>query len=514
MADWDLMPRIVAGDFTFVMNNARDFLRLYAREPLHAGLIVIVPQVAPARQRELFVRGRFPLPFMSDSRPSLASRRPRRLWFINCFFWPDHSATSQILSDLAFDLAEAGGAVSVITGRGLYDNASASLPERETHRGVTIHRVARAHFGRDRLSGRAIDYLSMYWSFAAALARLAARDDVVVVKTDPPLLSCAITPVARARGLMQINWLQDLYPEVALELGVRALKPVEPLLVALRDWSLKASARNVAIGELMARRLEARNVRSVSVIANWCDDESIAPVARETNPLRVEWGLNGKFVVGYSGNLGRAHEYDTVLSAAERLKDDAEIVFLFIGGGHQIQALKREAERRGLAQMFMFCSYQPAHALAKSLSAPDLHWVSLRPEMEGLIVPSKFVAAAAAGRATLAVSDPNGEVGALVPRYDCGLAVKPGDGEALANAIRALKADPDRLAGMGRNARAMLESQFARRRALDAWRGLLEMDIESRPVARAYDEERALAHADADPVDPGAAEPQGVARLD
>ncbi len=454
---------------------------------------------------------------MSDRRSASTSGRARRLWFINRFFWPDHSATSQILSDLAFDVAEAGGTVGVITGRGLYDNPSASLPERETHRGVAIHRVARPHFGRDRLSGRALDYLSMYWSFAAALARLAERDDVVVVKTDPPLLSCAIAPVARARGLEQINWLQDLYPEVALELGVRALKPIAPLVVALRDWSLRSSAHNVAIGELMARRLKARNVGKVSVIANWCDDENIMPVARDGNSLRAEWGLGGKFVVGYSGNLGRAHEYDTLLSAVERLKDDSEIVFLFIGGGHRTQALEHEAELRGLGRMFMFCSYQPAHVLAKSLSAPDIHWVSLRPEMEGLIVPSKFVAAAAAGRATLAVSDPNGEVGALVARYDCGLAIKPGDGEALANAIRALRADPDRLARMGRNARAMLESQFARRRALDAWRGLLATDLMRTPVARTSVDERARAlaqPAEAVARSTGGAGPQGAERAD
>ncbi len=441
--------------------------------------------------------------------------RSRRIWFVNRFFWPDHSATSQILSDLAFELAKADGAVNVITSRGLYDDPSASLPQHETHRGVEIHRVGRTRFGRESLGGRAIDYLTMYWSFARALARLAhQRGDVAVVKTDPPLLSCAIAPVARARGLEQINWLQDLYPEVAVELGVRALKPVEPLIVALRDWSLKSSAHNVAIGELMARRLEARDIGNVSVIANWCDDEIITPVARDGNSLRAEWGLRGKFVIGYSGNLGRAHEYETLLSAAERLRDDSEIVLLFIGGGHQTQALKSEAERRRLARMLMFRSYQPAHVLAKSLSAPDIHWVSLRPEMEGLIVPSKFVAVAAAGRATLAVSDPNGEVGALVARYDCGLAIKPGDGEALANAIRALKADPDRLARMGRNARAMLEGQFARRRALEAWRALLATDPASGPVARASAEERAPAHVAPDAPAPGAAEPQGVARKD
>ncbi len=125
------------------------------------------------------------------------ARHPHRIWFVNRFFWPDHSATSQILSDLAFHLAGAGHHVGVIASSGLYDDPEATLPERETRNGVSIHRVVRPHFGRAKLGGRAVDYLSMHRGFAAALWRLAARGDIVVVKTDPPLLCCAIAPIAR-----------------------------------------------------------------------------------------------------------------------------------------------------------------------------------------------------------------------------------------------------------------------------------------------------------------------------
>ena len=272
-----------------------------------------------------------------------------RVWFVNRFFWPDHSATSQILSDLAFHLAASGREVGVIAARGLYDKPGDDLPEQETKDGVAIHRVVRPRFGRSGVAGRAIDYLAMYRAFAAALGRLARRGDLVVAKTDPPLLSCALAPVARAKGLRQINWLQDLYPEVALGLGMTALKPVAPLLTAARDASLRG-AHNVAIGETMARRLQARGIapQRISVIPNWSDDASVRPIPAEQNALRAEWGMSGKFVVGYSGNLGRAHEYATLLDAAERLRGEPDLAFLFIGGGHGAEALKRDVEARGL----------------------------------------------------------------------------------------------------------------------------------------------------------------------
>lgn len=408
---------------------------------------------------------------------AIGARQTRRsVIFVNRFFHPDHSATSQILSDLAFHLARAGERVRVVASQGLYDDPRAVLPAFEEIDGVAVHRVARARFGRAALAGRALDYLDMYRSFAAATAGIARPGDVLVAKTDPPLLSVALAPVARLKRLALVNWLQDLYPEVALGLGLRALAPAAPVLTAARNASLKAATINVAIGELMAERIAAIGVPAgrIAVVPNWCDDAAIRPEFFHANPLRSEWGLGGKFVVGYSGNLGRAHEYETLLGAAELLRDQTDLVFLFIGGGHFAGPLKAAVEARGLAAMFRFQPYQPAQSLPLSLSLPDLHWLSLVPEMEGLIVPSKFYGVAAAGRPTLAIVDPDGEIGRLVRAHCCGVQVDPGDARALAAAIVALRADPARVAELGRNARALAERRFGRAQAFAAWRRLLD----------------------------------------
>jgi len=426
----------------------------------------------------------------SSLRTTIGERRegsrqvtPSRIVFVNRFFDPDRSATSQILSDLAFHLARRGMRVSVIASRGLYDDPEAALPAFETRKGVAIHRVYKPRFGRESLLGRAIDYIAMYGCFAAAAWRLTKRGDCLIAKTDPPLLSVALAPIAGPRHVSSINWLQDLYPEVALSLGMRALRPISPLLTAARNASLHMAARNVVIGSRMRDRLEAFGVapERIDVIPNWCDDDAIKPIEGEGKALRSAWGLDDKFVVGYSGNLGRAHEYATLLDAANELRGEDVVVFLFIGGGHLMRPLKAEMERRGLTGMFRFQPYQDANILPQSLAVPDVHWLSLRPEMEGLIFPSKFYGIAAAGRPIITVSDPAGEVAQLVEQHDCGVAVACGDAAGLAAQIRRLRGDPRRLGRMGRNARNLLEQSFRKEFALRRWEQVIcSLDANSR----------------------------------
>lgn len=365
--------------------------------------------------------------------------------------------------------------VSVITSCGLYDNPRADLPPFEIKDNVTIHRVYKPRFDRGSLIGRAVDYVAMYQSFAVAACRLSEPGDRLIVKTDPPLLSIALAPIARLKKLVFVNWLQDLYPELALGLGIRILEPVAPLIHIARNTSLRTAQRNVVLGERMRHHLEALGVddAKIETIANWCDDEAITPMPIKGNPLRSAWGLNDKFVVGYSGNLGRAHEYSTLIDAADYLRDERDLLFLFIGGGHLTPSLRTEVERRGLADMFQFRPYQAAKDLAQSLAVPDVHWISLLPSMEGLIVPSKFYGVAAAGRPTIAVTDPAGEIATLVTRHQCGAVIAPGDGEGLARVLQRFKNDRPLREQMGRNARILLDRSFRKKIALERWERLL-----------------------------------------
>jgi glycosyltransferase involved in cell wall biosynthesis len=408
-----------------------------------------------------------------------ARSRKARIIFLNRFFFPDHSATSQMLSDLAFHLAGCGIDVRVVTSRQRYDDPNAHLPEAESIGGVAIYRISTTRFGRSALIGRGFDYLSFYRSAFRSVLALAKPGDVVVAKTDPPLLSVAAMQAARRRGLHLVNWLQDLYPEVAVALGVPFIKGplgLGRVFLQLRDASLRAADVNVVVGERMAEIVRRRGIapERVRVIPNWCDDEEIQSIAPLDNRLRREWGLGDRFVVGYSGNLGRGHEFETVLAAAERLRSDQRLCFLFIGGGKKFSELADAVRERGLEHLFRFLPYQERGVLKYSLCVPDVHLISLKPELEGLIVPSKLYGIAAAGRPIIAVTLCDGEVARLVRRHDCAVVVEPGEGELLADTLRSLRADPGRLAEMGRRAREMLDAHYTRRQALERWRNLVE----------------------------------------
>lgn len=400
----------------------------------------------------------------------------RRHIFVNRYFWPDHSATSQILGDVAFDLAARGEVVTVIASRMRYDDPQAKLPARQTRRGVSIRRVWTTRFGRTGLVGRALDYASFYVSASWTAWRLARPGDNLVVKTDPPMLSVPMALVARVRGARMIAWLQDLYPEVAAALGFRLLGgSVGGLLRAIRNASLRQAHRSVAIGGRMAELLRANGVPAprIAVIHNWADDDAIRPAPTYGRALRREWGFaDSDLVIGYSGNLGRAHEVATMLDAARLLHEWDGIRFLFIGGGHLRAKLEAEAARRRLTNIV--CKpYQPFETIMHSLAVPDIHWMSLRPELEGMIVPSKFYGAAASGRAIVYVGDPDGEIARVIAQAGCGITIEPGHASQLAAVLSHWAESRDELARMGARARGLIEQSFRKADALSSWHRLL-----------------------------------------
>ncbi len=396
------------------------------------------------------------------------------LCFVNRFFFPDHSATSQILTDLAFHLAKTGVAVHVITSRQVYDDPDAALPVYEVVRGVRVTRVWTTRFGRQNLPGRTLDYLTFYLSAAWSLFVLLKPGDIVVAKTDPPLISVVAAMVVKSRRAKLINWIQDLFPEVAGALDVGGIGRIEGLLRSVRNWSLRTASKNVAIGDGMAKKLAAEGIKpdAIQVIHNWADGRAIQPVDREKNDLRREWNLQDAFVVGYSGNMGHAHEFETILNAAQDLSYAEDIIFLFIGSGVKQAWIMREVSERGLKNV-VFKPYQPRDQLALSLCVPDVHLITLQPSLEGLIVPSKFYGIAAAGRPTIFIGSKNGEIPRILLEAQCGISIENGQAEEASRVIRELADHNESCLGMGRRARALFDQRFDMRHAMQAWEAVI-----------------------------------------
>jgi glycosyltransferase involved in cell wall biosynthesis len=396
--------------------------------------------------------------------------------FVNRYFDPDQSATSQLLTDLARGLAARGFEVHVVCSRQMYDDPTARLVARETLFGVSVHRIATTRFGRGHLPGRAMDYLSFYASCAACLLRLLQRGDVLVAKTDPPLLSLVAAPIANAKGVALINWQQDVFPEIASQLGANPLpRFLDGLLQRLRDTSLRHATMNIVLGGRMREHFLNRGIPEgkLRVFENWADGDAIQPKPTFASKLRQERGLLEKFVVCYSGNLGRAHEFDTFLGAAQMLNDDSKFAFLIIGNGAKLEVLKQAVATRGLNN-FLFLAYQPRDALADSLAAADVHLVSLVPALEGLIVPSKLYGILAAGRPLVFIGDRDSDVARLIQRAAVGVRVDVGDSVGLTDALRCLEKEYETRISMGERARNIFCAEFTLQHSIDRWASLVE----------------------------------------
>lgn len=401
--------------------------------------------------------------------------------FVNRYFYPDYSATSQLLSDLAFDLSQKGFAVTVVCSRQLYDDPLARLASTELVNGVLVKRTYSTTFGRARLVGRAIDYGSFYVSASITLLAHLKKGSVVVAKTDPPMISVCAGVASVVKRAVLVNWMQDIFPEVADALGVR-IRPywLGRLVHRLRDWTLRVARKNVVLGDRMRSRLLSTGASKNSIvdIPNWADGTEILPVDRKNNPLISGWGLEDKFVVGYSGNLGRAHEVDTIIDSICMLKNNKDIVFLFIGGGAMLDRVRATVRGENL-QNVNFRPYQPRESLALSLSVPHIHLISLRPDMEGFVVPSKLYGVMAAARPCINIGDPDGEVARVLYQCDGGCSVRPGDVNGLVAAVQGYASNPTECETQGRSMRYMFEKKYNKPIALKKWSKLIEDVVSS-----------------------------------
>lgn len=394
-----------------------------------------------------------------------------RLIILNQFFYPDHSATSQLMTELAESLVECGVVVTALAGRGRYTGGE-KLSRREDYKGVRIERAWATSFGKSNIARRVSDYLSFYLGASWRLLRLPSHDAVMALTT-PPLIGLAALLIGRLRRMRVIMLVQDVYPDIAVALG--ALRPRSPATKAL-EWIsrqvLKRSDRIVVLSESMRERIAAKigdaRASRIDVIHNWADGRDIRPLTGTNNPFAVEHDLGESFVVLFSGNLGRVNEFSTVLEAARLLRDRSDIVFLFVGGGAKEGEIREFRGKHALDNVKLL-PYEPRHRLRYSLAAGHALLVTLADGLAGLCVPSKAYAIMAAGRPLLFVGDPRSDIARIITENRCGAVVLSGDSSGLAEVIRKWSSERSTLEELGSAARSLFEDRFDRARAVGAY---------------------------------------------
>jgi len=347
--------------------------------------------------------------------------------FTNRVYPPVAGATGELLKELAEGLAVEGARVVVVTSRG---PASLKLPQREVINGVEILRVGTLPFTRASHLWRAVSYLGLYPQLMWQVRKL-GRVDAVVSMTDPPLQVAAVM-LASSQAKKRIHWAQDLYPELAEELGVLGKNGlVARALRAVSNWALRRQDKVVAVGRCMRERLVARGLDAgkIEVIPNWSSLMSPAPA--QVQAMRKQLGWDGKFIALYSGNVGLAHEFETIVGAAKLLAGSG-VQFVIAGEGPRLNEVKTATE--GMTHVHLLPP-QPKDDLSGFLAAADIHLVSVRSGLEGLVVPSKAYAILAAGRPIIYVGGANSEIAKVIAETGCGMFVPNGDKSGLAKAI-------------------------------------------------------------------------------
>lgn len=395
-----------------------------------------------------------------------------RILVINQYFYPDLASSGQLLTELCIDLAKKND-VMVVSGRPSYGGVASAPPA-----GIDMVQMRTAwstSFSRHNMIGRLCNYATFLVS-ASYQALAMPSPDVILTMTDPPIVAAIAYIVSRIRRKPFVYICQDIFPDIALALGRLKPGPISWLLERLNVIIRRRAAAVVAIGDEMRARLISHGCdeTKVVVISNWADGDAIR--SGEGAGFRSRQGWDGRFVVMHSGNVGLSQDLDTLLEAAARLRDQPDVVVAIVGNGASKKHLQERVENEGIPNV-VFMDYQAKEELSASLGSADIHIVSLKPGLEGLIVPSKIFGILAAGRPIIAAIGPGSQAARIVRDAGCGFQIRAGDPGALKEAIlKARASDTDMMGAAGRKA---FERSFDRVAAVTAYERLIAQVAET-----------------------------------
>lgn len=384
--------------------------------------------------------------------------RSINLLILNRCFPPEMGATGTVARDLGRILAQRHF-TTFLAGRPVETDQfkSYALIQQERQEGFTVERLGSTAFSHRSMIGRVLNYLTYLFLALVRCLTIRPKPEVIIAMTDPPLACIVGLLTARVRKCKFIYNIQDLQPDMALAAGVVRSGWTVALWERLHRWVLRRGNLIVVPGEDMKERLLGKGVRlsSIAVVRNGA--EPFAPPWHPAHPIVKLIRRNFPFVVIYAGNLGFAGSWETILHAAQLLEGE-NIGMVFVGDG--VLRSRLESLSQNLAHV-QFLNYLPQDDLPYVLGAGDLHVVTVKRGLEGLVVPSKMYPILMSGRPILAVTPESSEVSRLVRGSRCGLVADPDDAESIARSVLFARDHPGEVSRMGARARD-LGQQFNR----------------------------------------------------
>lgn len=402
----------------------------------------------------------------------------RKILFLEQYYYPEGWGGAQLPRDVTIDWARSGYQVVVVCGSEQYAQAVAGDTEDPRQSGVRIRRVP-ALIGGDV---RRRKVLRQMWFLIAALPAMVfgRRPDALVTQTNPPVTVLLTAVVSWLLRRPYVIVAQDLYPEVIFAHGMLSSRRLAArMLTVLFRRAYTRAAAVVSLGPRMTSRLVAKGVAAdrICEISNWATGD-LHVIRGAANELRSSWNLEGKFVAVYSGNLGIAHDCETLIRAvAIASRSVPQLRLVFIGGGTRCDEARQRVRDQGLEDIILFKPFVPFELLPQTFGLADLAVVTLLPGFEGLVVPSKLFGNMARRVPTLYIGPPGSDVDVYLQESGGGVSVPNGDAEAAAQFLTLCARDPGQLDDLGAAAASFYEQRLRKELALDQYRSVLRRCI-------------------------------------
>lgn len=357
---------------------------------------------------------------------------PRRKFFIS-----DQSA-SELTCDIARAFAAAGDEVCIVSGRELPALAGTPISV------APVRAYERSSFPR-----RIATWLAGTWGIFRVF-RKNPDAELLIISNPPP---APILPLALKNEFSLLLW--DIWPDALVH--TRTLTPRHPIVrfwAFLNRRAFRNAKRIFTIGDSLADAIARYAPREkITVIPVWANTDFLKPLPKSENLFLREQGLEGKFVVMYSGNIGNTHPVEKLVDIAAELREHADIAFVIVGEGGKKEIVRRRIEETGV-QNVRLLPFEPRERIPHSLSAPDIGVVTLEEDASQVSVPSKTYSMLATGTPLLCLAGTQSELANLVHKFDVGEIFAPADTKAAAAWILSLKNDAEKRAKMRERARA------------------------------------------------------------
>ena len=310
---------------------------------------------------------------------------------------------------------------------------------------------------------RALNFISFSVFGAIGAIFMTGKQDLLLAPSSPPVTNgmCACF-VAYLKRIPLIYNVHDIYPDMAIKLGILRNRFAINLARLAEDFVYRKAERLMVISESMRRNLISKKAREekISVVPILVDTDVLRPLAKR-NRFSLRFGLTDKFVVMYAGNIGLPHGLESVIQAAERLRDHEDILFLFVSRGEHKEEIIRLSRSKGLENV-VFLPQQPECLVSDIWASADVSLVCYRRGLSTDSMPSKILAIMASGRPVLAMVDRDSDVWELVTRARCGLCLPPENPRLLSQALLRLRREEGKRKRMGERGRRFVVENLSR----------------------------------------------------